>query len=410
MDINEKLKILADSAKYDVSCSSSGSSRKNKKGGLGNASIAGICHSWSEDGRCISLLKILLTNKCVYDCEYCINRRSSDINRAEFSPREVAEITINFYRRNYIEGLFLSSAVIKSPDHTMELLINVAKILRDEYNFNGYIHMKAIPGSSSDLIREMGRFVDRMSINIELPTEEALSLLAPSKTYPAIYRPMNSVKSLIDEHSHDIKKFKHAESFVPAGQTTQMIIGASRESDDVILKRSSNLYKSFNLKRVYYSGYVPVVKSKFTSGVTKTPLIREHRIYQADWLMRFYKFEAEEITDEAFPNLDLNLDPKASWAIRNIDKFPIEINRATYEELIRIPGIGPTYAMRIINARKFAKLSYDSLSSLKISLKRAKYFIKVDGVYRGGRIKSEDYLSYILSDRKEKKYEQLSFF
>jgi putative DNA modification/repair radical SAM protein len=410
MDINEKLKILADSAKYDVSCSSSGSSRKNKKGGLGNASIAGICHSWSEDGRCISLLKILLTNKCVYDCEYCINRRSSDINRAEFSPREVAEITINFYRRNYIEGLFLSSAVIQSPDRTMELLINVAKILRGEYNFNGYIHMKAIPGSSSDLIREMGRIVDRMSINIELPTEKALSLLAPSKTYPAIYRPMNSVKSLIEEHSHDKKKFKHAESFVPAGQTTQMIIGASRESDDVILKRSSNLYKNFNLKRVYYSGYVPVVKSKFTSGVTKTPLIREHRIYQADWLMRFYKFEAEEITDEAFPNLDLNLDPKASWAIRNIDKFPIEINHATYEELIRIPGIGPTYAMRIINARKFAKLSYDSLSSLKISLKRAKYFIKVDGVYRGGRIKSEDYLSYLLSDRKEKKYEQLSFF
>ncbi|MGI5950079.1 putative DNA modification/repair radical SAM protein, partial [Peptoniphilus sp.] len=383
---------------------------KNKKGGLGNASIAGICHSWSEDGRCISLLKILLTNKCVYDCEYCINRRSSDINRAEFSPREVAEITINFYRRNYIEGLFLSSAVIQSPDRTMELLINVAKILRGEYNFNGYIHMKAIPGSSSDLIREMGRIVDRMSINIELPTEKALSLLAPSKTYPAIYRPMNSVKSLIEEHSHDKKKFKHAESFVPAGQTTQMIIGASRESDDVILKRSSNLYKNFNLKRVYYSGYVPVVKSKFTSGVTKTPLIREHRIYQADWLMRFYKFEAEEITDEAFPNLDLNLDPKASWAIRNIDKFPIEINHATYEELIRIPGIGPTYAMRIINARKFAKLSYDSLSSLKISLKRAKYFIKVDGVYRGGRIKSEDYLSYLLSDRKEKKYEQLSFF
>lgn len=410
MDINEKLKILADSAKYDVSCSSSGSGRKNKKGGLGNASIAGICHSWSEDGRCISLLKILLTNKCIYNCEYCINRRSSDIPRAEFSPREVADITINFYKRNYIEGLFLSSAVIKNPDYTMELLTNVAKILRDEYNFNGYIHMKAIPGASSDLIREMGRLVDRMSINIELPTERALSILAPSKTYPAIYSPMNSVKSLIEENSYDKKKFKHAESFVPAGQTTQMIIGASKESDDVILKRSSNLYKNFNLKRVYYSGYVPVVKSKFTSGVTKTPLIREHRIYQADWLMRFYKFEAEEITGEKFPNLDLNIDPKASWAIRNIEKFPIEINRATYDELIRIPGIGPTYAMRIINARRFAKLTYDSLTNLKISLKRAKYFIKVDGVYRGGRIKSKDYLSYLLSDRKEKKYEQLSFF
>lgn len=410
MDINEKLKILADSAKYDVSCSSSGSKRKNSKNGIGNASYSGICHSWSEDGRCISLLKILLTNKCVYDCEYCINRRSSDIKRAEFSPREVADITINFYKRNYIEGLFLSSAVVNSPDHTMELLISTAEILRNEYNFNGYIHMKAIPGSNSLLIKKLGSLVDRMSINIELPTQKALSLLAPSKTYSSIYSPMSSVKNFILENREDKKKYKHSESFVPAGQTTQMIVGASRESDDVILKRSSSLYKDFNLKRVYYSGYVPAVYSKLTKGIDKVPLIREHRLYQADWLMRFYRFEAEEITNNSVPNLDLNLDPKASWAIRNIDKFPIEINTATYGELLRVPGFGPTYARRIINDRKFAKLSYDSLLNLKISLKRAKYFIKVGGVYKGAGVKSVEYLSYILSDRKEKKYEQLSFF
>lgn len=410
MDINEKLKILADSAKYDVSCSSSGSKRKNSKNGIGNASYSGICHSWSEDGRCISLLKILLTNKCVYDCEYCINRRSSDIKRAEFSPREVADITINFYKRNYIEGLFLSSAVIQNPDYTMELLINTAEILRNEYNFNGYIHMKAIPGANTILIKKLGSLVDRMSINIELPTQKALSLLAPSKTYSSIYSPMSDVKNFILENREDKKKYRHSESFVPAGQTTQMIVGASRESDDVILKRSSSLYKDYNLKRVYYSGYVPAVKSMLTEGITKVPLIREHRLYQADWLMRFYRFEAEEITNNSVPNLDLNLDPKASWAIRNIDKFPIEINTATYGELIRVPGFGPTYARRIINARKFANLSYDSLLNLKISVKRAKYFIKVGGVYKGGMVKSMDYLSYILSDRKEKKYEQLSFF
>ncbi|MET3617773.1 putative DNA modification/repair radical SAM protein [Peptoniphilus olsenii] len=410
MDINEKLKILTDSAKYDVSCSSSGSNRKNSKKGLGNASYSGICHSWSEDGRCISLLKILLSNKCVYDCEYCINRKSMNVSRAEFTPREVANLTVNFYKRNYIEGLFLSSAVAISPDNTMELLIKTAEILRDEYNFNGYIHMKAIPSASDSLIKKLGNLVDRLSVNIELPTEKALSILAPSKSYNSIYTPMSNINKLILENNEDKRKFKYANNFVPAGQTTQMIIGASNETDSTIINRSSNLYKNYNLKRVYYSGYVPVVKSKYTQGIKKPPLIREHRLYQADWLMRYYKFGANEIVNENVPNLDLNLDPKASWAIRNINMFPIEINHANYNDLLRIPGIGPTYALRIIKARKFAKLSYDSLLNLKISIKKAKYFILVDGVYKGGNISSTDYLEYLLSDRKEKKYEQLSFF
>lgn len=410
MDVMEKLKILTDSAKYDVSCSSSNSRRKNKNGGLGNASVSGICHSWSEDGRCISLLKILLSNKCVYDCEYCINRRTSDISRAEFTPREVADLTINFYRRNYIEGLFLSSAVTVSPDHTMEMLIETARILRDEYNFNGYIHMKAIPGASDDLIRSLGNLIDRMSVNIELPTEKSLALLAPSKTYHSIYKPMNDIREGIIENREDRKKFKKAPIFTPAGQTTQMIIGAAHETDQTIINRASSLYSSFGLKRVYYSGYVPVVKSKFTEGITKPPLLREHRLYQADWLMRFYKFSANEILSDTNPNLSLEVDPKANWAINNISKFPIEINLASYEELLRVPGFGPVYAKRIVNARRFSRLTFDSLRNMKISIKRAKYFIKASGVYMGGKISSLDYLKMMLSERQDNQYEQLSLF
>lgn len=410
MDVMEKLKILTDSAKYDVSCSSSNSRRQNKNGGLGNASVSGICHSWSEDGRCISLLKILLSNKCVYECEYCINRRSSDISRAEFTPREVADLTINFYRRNYIEGLFLSSAVTVSPDHTMEMLIETARILREEYNFNGYIHMKAIPGASDDLVKRLGNLIDRMSVNIELPTEKSLALLAPSKTYDSIYKPMNDIKYGIIENREDRKKFKKAPIFTPAGQTTQMIIGAAHETDQTIISRASGLYHSFGLKRVYYSGYVPVVKSKFTEGITKPPLLREHRLYQADWLMRFYKFSANEILSDTNPNLSLEVDPKANWAINNISNFPIEINLASYEELLRVPGFGPVYAKRIINARRFSRLTFDSLRNMKISIKRAKYFIKASGVYMGGKISSLEYLKMMLSDKVETQYEQLSLF
>lgn len=410
MDLMDKLKILTDSAKYDVSCSSSNSRRANKKDGLGNASVSGICHSWSNDGRCISLLKILLSNKCIYNCEYCINKRTSDIPRAEFTPRELADLTINFYKRNYIEGLFLSSAVTISPDHTMELLIETAKILREEYNFNGYIHMKAIPGASKDLIRILGLLIDRMSVNIELPTEKSLAILAPAKTYKSIYTPMADIKEGIIANREDRKKYKKSPVFTPAGQTTQMIIGASNETDQTIIMNADNLYKSFALKRVYYSGYVPVVKSKLTEGIVKPPLVREHRLYQADWLMRFYKFDAKEIVSDAHPNLDLNIDPKANWAINNISIFPIEINRASYEELLRVPGFGPIYAKRIINARRFSRLTFDSLANMKISLKRAKYFITVNGIYQGGKISSISALRDALNDKEVQKYEQLSLF
>lgn len=294
----DKLKILTDAAKYDVSCSSSGSSRKNTKDGIGNGAMAGICHSWSEDGRCISLLKVLFTNKCVYDCEYCINRRNNDVKRATFSPRELADLTINFYKRNYIEGLFLSSAVIKNPDYTMELLIEVAKILRYEYKYNGYIHMKAIPGASEDLIKIMGLLVDRMSINIELAKKKDLALLAPEKNYDSIISSMGQVKERKNRAQNEIMLYKHAPKFLPAGQTTQMIIGASGESDLDIISQSENLYNNYSLKRVYYSAFVPVVKSKFTQGIDKTPLLREHRLYQADWLLRFYGFKSNDLLND----------------------------------------------------------------------------------------------------------------
>ena len=410
MDIKRKLQILTDAAKYDVSCSSSGSNRKNKIDGLGNGSMGGICHSWSEDGRCISLLKILMTNSCIYNCEYCVNRRDNDRPRARFTPEEIADLTINFYRRNYIEGLFLSSGVIKNPDYTMERLIRVAELLRYKYKFNGYIHMKAIPGSSQELIKRMGLLVDRMSVNIELPTKKSLSLLAPEKNIRDIVRPMANVKNEMIVYGADRKIFAHTPKFLPAGQTTQMIIGAGGESDLDIIKTSEKLYNNYSLKRVYYSGFVPVVKSKYTEAIDKAPLLREHRLYQADFLMRGYHFKANDLLDNKNNNLDLAIDPKSNWAINNIDIFPIEINKASYSELMKVPGFGRTYANRIIEARKFHRLSYDSLRSLKISTKRAKHFILVDGVYRGLRFKDPKELRNMLTTADTSSYRQLSMF
>ncbi|MDU7032706.1 MAG: putative DNA modification/repair radical SAM protein [Finegoldia magna] len=409
MELKRKLSILSDAAKYDVSCSSSGSNRKNTANGIGKAHNSGICHSWSEDGRCISLLKILLTNKCIYSCEYCINRKENNVERAEFTPEEVADLTINFYKRNYIEGLFLSSGVVKSPDYTMMKLIRVAEILRNEKKFNGYIHMKAIPGASEELIERLGRLIDRMSINIELPTKSSLKMLAPQKTYESIEKPMSFINESITQYKIDRKTIRKTPLFLPAGQSTQMIVGAAGESDLTIINKASSLYEDYKLKRVFYSGFVPVIKSKYTEKIKKVPMLREHRLYQADWLMRFYKFKSNEILNEKNPFFDLTLDPKAFWAVQNVANFPIEINRASYEELLRVPGFGPTYAMRIINARKFANLSFDDLTSLKISLKKAKNFILVNGVYRGQKYNTQDDLLEILRMQEGKNITQLSF-
>ena len=409
MELKRKLSILSDAAKYDVSCSSSGSNRKNTANGIGQAHNSGICHSWSEDGRCISLLKILLTNKCIYSCEYCINRKENNVERAEFTPEEVADLTINFYKRNYIEGLFLSSGVVKSPDYTMIKLIRVAEILRNEKKFNGYIHMKAIPGASEELIERLGKLIDRMSINIELPTKSSLKMLAPQKTYESIEKPMSFINESITQYKIDKKTIRKTPLFLPAGQSTQMIVGAAGESDLTIINKASSLYEDYKLKRVFYSGFVPVIKSKYTEKIKKVPMLREHRLYQADWLMRFYKFKSNEILNEKNPFFDLTLDPKAFWAVQNVANFPIEINRASYDELLRVPGFGPTYAMRIINARKFANLSFDDLTSLKISLKKAKNFILVNGVYRGQKYNTQDDLLEILRMQEGKNITQLSF-
>jgi len=381
MELIDKIRILADSAKYDVSCASSGSDRKNKKGGIGNAAPYGICHSWTPDGRCISLLKILYTNYCIYDCKYCINRASNDIPRASFTPEELANLTINFYRRNYIEGLFLSSAVMVSPDHTMELLVKSVKKLREEVNFNGYIHLKAIPGASSILIEEAGRYVDRMSVNIELPSNESLKLLAPQKTKESITKPMGLIKSRIIQNQEERHRFRSAPSFVPGGQSTQLIIGASDENDLKILKLSESLYKGYNLKRVYYSAYIPVSYHPSLPSISNPPLLREHRLYQADWLLRFYGFNTNELLNENNPNFDELLDPKSDWALRNLDRFPVEVNKADYYMLLRVPGIGVKSAQRIVQARKVSVLDFDDLRKLGIVLKRAKYFITCKGKY-----------------------------
>jgi len=383
MDIFEKLEVLSAAAKYDVSCSSSGSTRKNTPGGIGNAEKSGICHSWSADGRCISLLKVLLSNQCIYNCAYCVNKASNDIPRASFTPDEVADLTINFYRRNYIEGLFLSSAVVKSPDHTMELLIQAVRKLREHYKFNGYIHLKAIPGADHLQIAEAGRLVDRMSVNIELPSNEGLRLLAPQKNKEAIIKPMNFISSQITQNTDERKHYRGTSKFVPAGQSTQLIVGATADHDISILKLSENLYNRFSLKRVYYSAYMPVTTHPNLPAINNPPLLREHRLYQADWLLRYYGFKADELLDIGKPNFDTELDPKSDWAIRNIRLFPVEINQVDYEMLLRIPGIGVRSALRIVTARRVSSLSYDDLKKLGVVLKRAKYFITCRGKYFG---------------------------
>ena len=409
--IEEKLRILSDAAKYDVSCSSSGSSRKNTNNGLGNAAINGICHSWSVDGRCISLLKILMTNYCIYDCKYCINRKDNDIERAILSPDEIVKLTINFYRRNYIEGLFLSSGIIKSADYTMELMIAVAKKLRLEEKFNGYIHMKVIPGASRQLINEIGLYVDRVSVNIEFAENTALKLLAPDKKATDISTSMGLIRKNMIENAEDKKIFKSTPSFIPAGQTTQMIIGASGESDYAILARSENLYKNFDLKRVYYSGYVPVNKSGIlVSTEQAVPMIREHRLYQADWLLRFYDFKADEILDEKDPFVDPLLDPKTNWAIKNSHFFPIEINKASYKDLLRVPGIGVTSAKRIVMTRKYSTIRYEHLKKLGIVIKRAKYFIVVNGEFLGFKKENPELLRNALMEKEKMVTEQLRLF
>ena len=409
--IEEKLRILSDAAKYDVSCSSSGSSRKNTNNGLGNAAINGICHSWSADGRCISLLKILMTNYCIYDCKYCINRKDNDIERAILSPEEIVKLTINFYRRNYIEGLFLSSGIIKNADYTMELMIAVAKKLRLEEKFNGYIHMKVIPGASRQLINEIGLYVDRVSVNIEFAENTALKLLAPDKKPTDISTSMGLIRKNMIENAEDKKIFKSTPSFIPAGQTTQMIIGASGESDYAILARSENLYKNFDLKRVYYSGYVPVNKSGIlVSTEQAVPMIREHRLYQADWLLRFYDFKADEILDEKDPFVDPLLDPKTNWAIKNSHFFPIEINRASYKDLLRVPGIGVTSAKRIVMTRKYSTIRYEHLKKLGIVIKRAKYFIVVNGEFLGFKKENPELLRNTLMEKEKMVTEQLRLF
>ena len=409
--IEEKLRILSDAAKYDVSCSSSGSSRKNTNNGLGNAAVNGICHSWSADGRCISLLKILMTNYCIYDCKYCINRKDNDIERAILSPDEIVKLTINFYRRNYIEGLFLSSGIIKNADYTMELMIAVAKKLRLEEKFNGYIHMKVIPGASRQLINEIGLYVDRVSVNIEFAENTALKLLAPDKKPTDISTSMGLIRKNMIENSEDKKIFKSTPSFIPAGQTTQMIIGASGESDYAILARSENLYKNFDLKRVYYSGYVPVNKSGIlVSTEQAVPMIREHRLYQADWLLRFYDFKADEILDEKDPFVDPLLDPKTNWAIKNSHFFPIEINKASYKDLLRVPGIGVTSAKRIVMTRKYSTIRYEHLKKLGIVIKRAKYFIVVNGEFLGFKKENPELLRNALMEKEKMVTEQLRLF
>ena len=378
--IKEKLAILADAAKYDVSCSSSGSNRKGVKGDLGNTSAFGICHSFTEDGRCISLLKILLTNHCIYDCVYCVSRRSNDIKRAAFTVEEIVDLTINFYRRNYIEGLFLSSGVFKDPNTTMERLVRVAKKLRLEERFNGYIHLKTIPGASDELIREAGLYADRLSINLEIPTKEGLKLLAPEKDHKQMLSNVEFVKNELAINTIEKKKYKHAPKFAPAGQTTQMIIGATNETDQKIIHVADYMYQKLSLKRVYYSGYVPVLQdSRLPSLQSQVPVVRENRLYQADWLMRYYGFAPNEIVDERQPFLDLEIDPKLAWALRNSHLFPIDINQAPREMLLRIPGVGVRSVQKILMARKFQTLSYYDLKKMGVTLSRAKYFITCRG-------------------------------
>ena len=372
----DKLKILAESAKYDVSCASSGTSRSHKKGQIGSAEGWGICPSFAEDGRCISLLKIMLTNNCIYDCAYCINRRSNDLPRATFSVSELVNLTIEFYRRNYIEGLFLSSGVVRNPDYTMERLVKVVKDLRQVYRFNGYIHLKSIPGASQELVNEAGLYADRMSVNIEIPNEQSLQLLAPEKDFQSVFTPMRYIQQGMLQSAEERKKYRHAPRFVPAGQSTQMIVGATSDSDKDILHLTSALYKRPSMKRVYYSGFVPVNGyDNRLPALKQPPLVRENRLYQADWLLRFYNFKVDEIVDDSYPDLDLEIDPKLAWALRHPEVFPVDINRADYEMLLRVPGLGVKSAKMILTARRYSRLGTSHLKQIGVVLKKAQYFI-----------------------------------
>ena len=420
MTLGEKLEILSDAAKYDVSCTSGGTERKGDGEGMGNCRKAGICHSFSADGRCISLLKILFTNECIYDCKYCVNRSGNDVVRTSFTPEEVCTLTMEFYRRNYIEGLFLSSGVLKSPNYTMELLYTVLYKLRHEHNFQGYIHVKAIPGADSRLIQMTGYLADRMSVNIELPTAESLRLLAPHKTRKNILAPMRFVQQMSAENQYEIQTYRHVPKFVPAGQSTQMIIGATPESDYQILHVAESLYKKFDLKRVFYSAFIPVNEDKNLPSVKeqRPPLLREHRLYQADWLLRYYHFEAGELLDEENPNFNAYLDPKCFWALRHLEEFPIEINYAAYDMLLRVPGIGYKSASRIVKARRMGMLDFEDLKKMGVVLKRALYFITCKGKMMYPIRMDEDYITRNLLQTKESlpdsvrnmNYRQLSLF
>ena len=420
MTLGEKLEILSDAAKYDVSCTSGGTERKGDGEGMGNCRKAGICHSFSADGRCISLLKILFTNECIYDCKYCVNRSGNDVVRTSFTPEEVCTLTMEFYRRNYIEGLFLSSGVLKSPNYTMELLYTVLYKLRHEHNFQGYIHVKAIPGADSRLIQMTGYLADRMSVNIELPTAESLRLLAPHKTRKNILAPMRFVQQMSAENQYEIQTYRHVPKFVPAGQSTQMIIGATPESDYQILHVAESLYKKFDLKRVFYSAFIPVNEDKNLPSVKeqRPPLLREHRLYQADWLLRYYHFEAGELLDEENPNFNAYLDPKCFWALRHLEEFPIELNYAAYDMLLRVPGIGYKSASRIVKARRMGMLDFEDLKKMGVVLKRALYFITCKGKMMYPIRMDEDYITRNLLNTKEKlpegadgmSFRQLSLF
>jgi len=416
MDILEKLTVLADAAKYDVACTSSGVDRAGAPGSIGNAAACGICHSFSADGRCIALLKVLLSNACAYDCSYCVNRKSNDIRRATFEPHELAELMIQFYRRNYIEGLFLSSAVVRNPDYTCEQMIEVISLIRNEYRFRGYIHVKAIPGTDERLLTALGLLVDRMSINLELPSNNSLQLLAPEKSRESILGPMGMIKNGIHENRTDLVKYKRTPKFVPAGQSTQMIIGATPETDYQIINLSAALYKKYELKRVFYSAYMPVLNDRNLPAVDSKPqLLREHRLYQADWLLRFYKFEATELLNEKNPNFNLLIDPKCNWALNHYDYFPVEINTAPYETLLRVPGLGVIGSKKILRARRSGTLDFPDLKKMNIVLKRAQYFITCRGKSMLGiRYDPESVLRGLLSEQSWElagpPMEQLSLF
>ena len=420
MSIYEKLQILTDAAKYDVACTSSGVERKGDGTGIGNCSKAGICHSFSADGRCISLLKILFTNECIYDCKYCVNRSSNDVIRTSFTPDEICTLTMEFYRRNYIEGLFLSSGILKNPNYTMELIYAALYKLRHVCNFQGYIHVKAIPGADPILIQKVGFLADRMSVNLELPTAESLRLLAPHKSRKNILAPMRLVQEKSKENRQELTLYKSAPRFVPAGQSTQMIIGASPETDYQILRVAESLYQKFGLKRVFYSAFVAVNEDKALPARTSDgpPLLREHRLYQADWLLRYYKFEANELLNEKNPNFNIFLDPKCNWALNHLEYFPVEVNRASYDVLPRVPGIGYKSAGRIVKARRFGSLGFEDLRKMGVVLKRALYFITCSGKMMYKTKIEEDYITRNLLNTKERlpdsvagmNYQQLSLF